>query len=499
MTTADREDELSAEELRKAVIFSLSKAGDLSCLSDDERAAHYNSLAKDLGINPLTKPFDYLRLNGKLVLYVNKGGTDQLAARHNITRTLIDGPVEIVVGGTKMVKAVCEATLPNGRREVSVATVPMTDPLNVYMRAETKAKRRGTLSILGLGMLDETEVRDIAASEKAEVPEVLEATTARLSAAASAPASSAPAAVAAVPAPQAESKRSIAIDPSFLESLMAKARDVEITALTIPNASVVERVENMGYGLARLWLEETAKCAPEMREEISNYLARFADGRRCLSSYQRELSMEQASRALPSLAAQPEAPAPPAPPAPSAPAAPEAPADSKAIIDLRDALRAIKPASLSSFAGVWVCLGSILSKEDRSRGQAVLREEIAAALPTATNADLIDAIKKNKENPVEEAYSRDFLAPTDDSLWIRYLETLDRDGNVAGSFGKRAQLFRSLSGVVAKQRFEAAVARMAELTGKSNEECATRLRDIVKHNENAKGAAAADEASAASA
>jgi hypothetical protein len=44
-----------------------------------------------------------------------------------------------------------------------VATVPVNDPLNGLMKAETTAKRRATLSILGLGMLDETEIETIPA------------------------------------------------------------------------------------------------------------------------------------------------------------------------------------------------------------------------------------------------------------------------------------------------------------------------------------------------
>ena len=44
---------------------------------------------------------------------------------------------------------------PDGRMETAVATVPLVDPVNVLMKAETKSKRRATPSILGLGMLDE--------------------------------------------------------------------------------------------------------------------------------------------------------------------------------------------------------------------------------------------------------------------------------------------------------------------------------------------------------
>ena len=42
--------------------------------------------------------------------------------------------------------------------------MPLVDPVNVLMKVETKAKRRATLSILGLGMLDEMELETIPAN-----------------------------------------------------------------------------------------------------------------------------------------------------------------------------------------------------------------------------------------------------------------------------------------------------------------------------------------------
>jgi hypothetical protein len=44
---------------------------------------------------------------------------------------------------------------------VSIANVNGEARANAMMKAETKAKRRVTLSICGLGMLDETEVESI--------------------------------------------------------------------------------------------------------------------------------------------------------------------------------------------------------------------------------------------------------------------------------------------------------------------------------------------------
>ena len=135
---------------------SLAARGDLSALSPAEKARHYVATCERLGLNPHTAPFQYLRLNGKEVLYATRGATDQLAALHGLTRTLVDGPKVIDLAGTKLVYCVCKVTHPNGRFETATATVPLVDPVNVLMRSETKAKRRATLSILGLAPLDET-------------------------------------------------------------------------------------------------------------------------------------------------------------------------------------------------------------------------------------------------------------------------------------------------------------------------------------------------------
>ena len=149
---------------QQKVIESLVLRGDLSGLAPGERARHYVQMCESLGLNPNAQPFAFLRLNGKEVLYATRGATDQLAAIHRINREVIDGPKVIDLAGTKLVYAVCRASHPNGRVETAVATVPLMDPQNVLMKAETKCKRRATLSILGLGLLDEMELETIPAN-----------------------------------------------------------------------------------------------------------------------------------------------------------------------------------------------------------------------------------------------------------------------------------------------------------------------------------------------
>lgn len=145
------------------VVESLVVRGDLSGLSPTDRARYYIKACNDLGLNPTAQPFAFLRLNGKEILYATRGATDQLAKIHRVNREVIDGPKVIDLAGTKLVFCVVKASLPDGRVETATATVPLADPVNVLMKCETKGKRRATLSILGLGVLDECELETIPA------------------------------------------------------------------------------------------------------------------------------------------------------------------------------------------------------------------------------------------------------------------------------------------------------------------------------------------------
>lgn len=164
MTTALAERSTTRPTLDAKVIESVLLGGDLSRLSPEQRIAYYNRVCESLGLNPLTQPFAYIRLNGKEVLYAKKDATEQLRMIHDIS---IDpkGFAREVIEGVYVVTA--PASMPSGRTDVSTGAVPIEglkgeSRANAMMKAETKAKRRVTLSICGLGMLDETEVESIS-------------------------------------------------------------------------------------------------------------------------------------------------------------------------------------------------------------------------------------------------------------------------------------------------------------------------------------------------
>ncbi|CAI8949108.1 Restriction endonuclease [Brevibacillus sp. IT-7CA2] len=135
--------------------------GDLSILNPQDRVLYYKAVCDSVGLNPFTKPFDYIQLNGKLTLYAKRDCTDQLRKMHGISIVIASRDK---IGDLFVVSA--KATSKDGRTDESIGAVNITNLRgealgNAMMKAETKAKRRVTLSIAGLGWLDETEVDTI--------------------------------------------------------------------------------------------------------------------------------------------------------------------------------------------------------------------------------------------------------------------------------------------------------------------------------------------------
>lgn len=136
--------------------------GDLSKLTTEERVSYYQKLCDSLGLNPLTKPFEYITLNGKLQLYARKDATEQLRKLYGVSI----GKVDNIQIGEGIIAFKAHAIDGTGRTDEAIGAVSIIglkgDALaNAVMKAETKAKRRVTLSICGLGMLDETELEII--------------------------------------------------------------------------------------------------------------------------------------------------------------------------------------------------------------------------------------------------------------------------------------------------------------------------------------------------
>jgi hypothetical protein len=141
----------------EAIIERVIAIGDLKQLKPEERNNYYLAICRSLGLNPLTRPLEYITLSGKLVLYARKDCTEQMRKLHGVSISRLetnerDGVFE-AMAYAKM----------KDREDVDFGATSIKglsgDALvNAKLKAITKAKRRVTLSICGLGFLDETEI-----------------------------------------------------------------------------------------------------------------------------------------------------------------------------------------------------------------------------------------------------------------------------------------------------------------------------------------------------
>jgi hypothetical protein len=147
--------------------------GNLSELTPAQRISYYHAVCESIGINPLTKPFDYLNLNGKLVLYANKSCAQQLVSKYHISMEIMSEGL-IATGAQQTYRVTCRASR-GGKQFVDAVGAVYMGGLsgekfsNAIMKAHTKAHRRATLAIVGLGFLDETEIDSIPDAMKATV------------------------------------------------------------------------------------------------------------------------------------------------------------------------------------------------------------------------------------------------------------------------------------------------------------------------------------------
>lgn len=142
-------------------IEELLATGNIGQFNSQEKVAYINKICDMMGLNPLTRPFEYVSFQGKVVLYARKDCTDQLRKIHGVSirvtnQSVIEGLLTVTV----------EATDKTGRVDsdmgaLSIAGLKGDALANATMKALTKAKRRVTLSICGLGILDEMEIETI--------------------------------------------------------------------------------------------------------------------------------------------------------------------------------------------------------------------------------------------------------------------------------------------------------------------------------------------------
>jgi len=139
--------------------------GDTSKLNSEQKTQLIVQVCKVAGLDPRLSPFEFIKFQGKEVMYARKNAADQLVNVHKIRLGILG---QEVVEGVRVVTV--SATTADGREQQDIGAVNIKglsgDALaNAMMKAVTKAKRRTVLSICGLSMLDESEVETIPGAQ----------------------------------------------------------------------------------------------------------------------------------------------------------------------------------------------------------------------------------------------------------------------------------------------------------------------------------------------
>ena len=143
--------------------------GDLSRLSGPQKVEYYRAFCERVGLDPATQPFKIMKLQGKETLYCDRGGSAQLNKLHKVSHKITDRQKM-----DELYVVTANASTPDGRCSESIGAVSIAGLkgealANAMMKGETKAKRRSTLDLLGLGMLDESETGSIPGAQTLEV------------------------------------------------------------------------------------------------------------------------------------------------------------------------------------------------------------------------------------------------------------------------------------------------------------------------------------------
>ncbi len=145
--------------------------GNVSKLNPAQKLQYLHAYCKSLGLNPLSQPIQFTKLNGKEIPYATKNATDQLRQIHHVSCEVLNQELDPDLG---LVTVRVRLTTPDGRSDEDVGVVPLPKGNgeavgNAILKCVSKAKRRATLSMFGLGCIDELEVAAVKAAVTATI------------------------------------------------------------------------------------------------------------------------------------------------------------------------------------------------------------------------------------------------------------------------------------------------------------------------------------------
>ena len=163
---------ITIQEKNLLAVESALVTNDLSKMSTEQRLLYYKEVCDSVGLNHLTQPLAFISLQGKITLYAKRDAADQLRKIHGVSIQILDRKVEndlYIVSVKGMDRA--------GRVDEAQGIIPIgglkgADLANAMLKTETKAKRRLTLSLCGLGLIDESELDTISNISHTENPQI---------------------------------------------------------------------------------------------------------------------------------------------------------------------------------------------------------------------------------------------------------------------------------------------------------------------------------------
>ena len=165
--------------LHEDIVAKLVLDGDLSSLTPQQRVVYYVHRCNLLGIDPGEKPFELLKLDGKLMLYAGKACANALTRLNRLSVAVVSTQID-----GDLVTVIARAQDQSGRFTDDAAVIDLSDvsvvggqnkwgkPVsgigrpNAIMKAVTKAKRRAVLSLVGLGVLDDSEIDSVRGAQR---------------------------------------------------------------------------------------------------------------------------------------------------------------------------------------------------------------------------------------------------------------------------------------------------------------------------------------------
>ena len=160
----------SSQIMMNEMLADIILDGNIKKLNRDQKKDYVMKVCEVTGLNPALRPFDFITLQGREIMYANKQAAEQLRQIHNISITdvehqVIDGMIFVTVKGH-------DGT---GRYDSATAALPLPENRgdaysNQVMKCETKAKRRFTLSICGLAILERDDCERVESAENDHDP-----------------------------------------------------------------------------------------------------------------------------------------------------------------------------------------------------------------------------------------------------------------------------------------------------------------------------------------